>query len=82
MIGKNALENRARKHFLSEFLNLPESIIRYFKKAYRGEVEKKRKKCDPQPVVEITTKPKGCPPILDLYKKLIKFLKAIRAKVW
>ena len=76
-----ALENgneRARKHFLSEFPNLPE---RYFKKAYRDELEKKRKKCDPQPVVEITAKPKGRPPILlDLDEKLIKFLKAIRAK--
>ena len=67
MIGKYALENgneRARKHFLSEFSNLPESTIRYFKKAYREELEKKRKKCDPQPVVEITAKPKGRPPIL------------------
>ena len=65
MIGKHALENgneRARKHFLSEFPNLPESTIRYFKKAYREELEKKRKKCDPQPVVEITAKPKSCPP--------------------
>ena len=84
MIGKYALENgneRARKHFLSKFPNLPESTIRYFKKAYREELEKKRKKCDPQPVVEITARPKGRPPILlDLDEKLMKFLKAIRAK--
>ena len=79
MIGKYALENgneRARKHFLSKFPNLPESTIRYFKKAYREELEKKRKKSDPQPVVEIIAKPKGRPPILlDLDEKLIKFLK-------
>ena len=81
MIGKYALENgneRARKHFLSKFPYLPESTIRYFKKAYREELEKKS---DPQPVVEIIAKPKGRPPILlDLDEKLIKFLKAIRAK--
>ena len=66
---------------MSEFPNLPESTIRHFKKAYCEELEKKRKKCDPQPVVEITAKPKGHPPILlDLDEKLIKFLKAIRAK--
>ena len=80
MIGKYALGNgneRARKHFLSEFPNLAESTIRYFKKAYREELEKKRKKCDSQPVVEITAKPKGRPPIiLDLDEKLIKFLNA------
>ena len=84
MIGKYALENgneRARKHFLSKFPYLPESTIRYFKKAYREELEKTRKKSDPQPVVEIIAKPKGRPPILlDLDEKLIKFLKAIRAK--
>ena len=83
-IGKYALEHcneKARKHFLSRFPNLPESTVRHFKKAYREELEKKRKKCDPQPVVEITAKPRGRPPILlDLDEKLIKFLKAIRAK--
>ena len=84
MIGKYALENgneRARKHFLSKFPNLPESTIRYFKKAYCEELEKKRKKSDPQPVVEITAKPKGRPPVLlDLDEKLIKFLKPVTAK--
>lgn len=84
MIGKYALENgneRARKHFLSEFLNLPESTIRHFKKAYCEELEKKRRKAHPQPVVEIAAKPKGHPPILlDLDEKMLKFLKAIRSK--
>ena len=66
---------------MSEFPNLQESTIRHLKKAYREQLEKKIKKCDPQPVVDITAKPKGHPPILlDLDEKLIKFLKAIRAK--
>ena len=84
MIGKYALENgneRARKYFLSKFPNLPESTIRHFTKAYREELKKKRRKADPQPVVEIAAKPKGCPPILlDLDEKMLKFLKAIRSK--
>ena len=84
MIGKYTLENgneRTRKHFLSKFPNLPESTIRHFMKAYRDELEKKRRKADPQPVVEIAAKPKGCPPILlDLAEKMLKFLKAIRSK--
>ena len=83
-IGKYALENgnsRAIKHFLSQFPNLKESTVRSFKKAYREELEKQQKKTIPQPVTAITAKPKGRPPLLlDLDEKLIKFLKAVRAK--
>ncbi len=60
-------------------LNLPETTIRCFKKSYCEEL---KKNFDVHPAVEITVKPKCRPPLLlDLDKKFITFLKAIRAKV-
>lgn len=71
MVGKYTFENGNEtvwKYYLSKFPNLPE---RYFRKAYCEELEKIRKKPDPQSVVEIT---KGRPPILiDLDEKLVNF---------
>ena len=68
---------------MSEFSNLPESTVRFFKKAYREELEKKRKKCDPQPVVEITAKPKGHPLILlELLKKADKVSESDKSERW
>ena len=81
---KYALENgneRARRHFLSQFPNLKESTIRSFKKAYKQELDKQWKKSNPQPVMVIPAKPKGHPLLLlDLDERLIKFLKAVRTK--
>lgn len=84
-IGKYALENgneRAIRHFSAQFPNLKESTVRNFKKAYKNELDKQRKQqLIPQPVTEIVPKPRGRPPILlELDKKLVKFLTAIRAK--
>ena len=60
---------------------MKESTVRSFKKAYREELEKQQKKTIPQPVTAITAKPKGRPALLlDLDEKLIKFLKAVKAK--
>uniref|UniRef100_A0A1X7VSS3 Uncharacterized protein n=1 Tax=Amphimedon queenslandica TaxID=400682 RepID=A0A1X7VSS3_AMPQE len=82
-IGKYALENgneKARLHFLSTFPNWRESTIRNFKEAYESQLSVERKKVNPEPVTELTTKPKGRPPVLlDLDEKLI-FLTAIRSK--
>ena len=83
-IRKYALENgneRARKHFLQEFPKLSESTVRYFKKLYQQELEKQRKKAEPQPVIMIPAQSKGWPKLLlDLDEKLLHFLKALRIK--
>ena len=83
-IGRYALENgteRARQHFLTQFPKLNESTVRNFKKAYKDKLEHQRKQFQPKPVTEIPHKLKGRPPILlELDEKLIKFLRAIRAK--
>ena len=74
---------RARKHFLSEYPNLTESTVRNFKKMYLMKMreEKKKNPAAPQPVTTLSVKPKGRPPImLDLDDKLIKYLHALRAK--
>uniref|UniRef100_A0A1X7SIB0 DUF4817 domain-containing protein n=1 Tax=Amphimedon queenslandica TaxID=400682 RepID=A0A1X7SIB0_AMPQE len=80
-IGKYALESgneKARLHFLSTFPNLRESTIRNFTKAYESQLSVERKKVNPKPVTELTTKPKGRPPVpLDLDEKLTIFLRAI-----
>ena len=47
----------------------------------KKKLDEEKKKAILQPVIQIATKPKGRPPILlDLDEKLIKFLKAVRAK--
>ena len=83
-IGKYALENgneRAKKYFLQEFPKLSESTVRYFKKLYQQELEKQRKKAEPQPVIMIPAQSKGRPKLLlDLDEKLLRFLKALRIK--
>ena len=67
-------------HYTRCWPNLKESTIRSFKTAYKKKLDEEMKKAIPQPVIQIPTKPKGRPPILDLDEKLIKFLKAVRAK--
>ncbi len=82
-IGRYALENgneNARRHFLGQF-ELNESTIRNFKKAYKEKLGHQQKQHQPQPIAKIISKPRGCPPILlQLDEKLIKFLRAVRAK--
>ncbi len=81
-MGRYALENgneNARQHFLGQF-ELNESTIRNFKKAYKEKLEHQQKQHQPQPVTKIISKPRGRPPILQLDEKLIKFLRAVRAR--
>ena len=77
-IGKYALENgneRARLHFKAHFPNLKESTIRNFKKAYKEQLKKKAQ------VTALPTMPRGRPPLLmELDKKLLRFLNAMRAR--
>ena len=83
-IGKYAVENgneRARKQFLKKYPTLTESTVRNFKKAYKEAVESELEKPNPEPVCKIQCQPQGRPPILlDFDAKLIKLLKAFRAK--
>lgn len=56
------------------------STVSYFKKLYQQELEKQRKKAEPQPVIMIPAQSKGRPKLLDLDEKLLRFLKALRIK--
>ena len=66
---------RARLHFKAHFPNLKESTIRNFKKAYKEQLKKKAQ------VTALPTMPRGRPSLLmELDKKLLRFLNAMRAR--
>ena len=83
-IGKYALENgnlRALHHFSAEFPNLKESTVRNFKKSYKELMEHQRKQRNPKPVTEISSKPRGRPPLLlEVDTKLIVFLNEVQKR--
>ena len=66
---------RARVRFKTQFPNLKESTIRNFKKAYKEQLKKKAQ------VTALPTMPRGRPPLLmELDRKLLQFLNAMRAR--
>ena len=83
-IGKYALENgniNTISHFKREFPALKESTVRNFKKAYKTHLDVQRKKSNPVPVTEISSLPRGRPPLLlETDEKLLVFLRGIRAR--
>ena len=82
-IGKCAAENgneKARKHFSKNFPDLKESTIRNFKKKYYAKLAEARKAGNTE-VICIPSEVRGRLPILmDLYNKLLTFLKGIRSR--
>ena len=82
-IGKYATENgneKARKHFSFDFPDLKESTIRNFKKKYYVKLTEASKAGNTE-VICIPSEVCGRPPILmDLYNKLLTFLKGIRSR--
>ena len=66
---------KERLHFKAHFPNLKESTIRNFKKTYKEQLKKKAL------VTALPTMPRGRPPLLmELDKKLLRFLNAMRAR--
>ena len=78
-IGKYATENgneKARKHFSKDFLDLKESTIRNFKKKYYVKLAEARKAGN----TEVICIPSEVPVLMDLDNKLLTFLKGIRSR--